>query len=73
MAITNGLRVYDGAEFARALQVEMDSASGEKTSDAGARLVNRKLTAKQRASSIGAKLRRAMASAMHSTPESRCR
>ncbi|WP_426128295.1 hypothetical protein [Pararhizobium sp. PWRC1-1] len=70
MAITNGLRVYDGAEFARALQVEMDSASGEKTSDAGARLVNRKLTAKQRASSIGAKLRRAMASAMHSTPES---
>ncbi|MDW5318558.1 hypothetical protein [Rhizobium sp. PL01] len=70
MAITNGLRVYDGAEFARALQVEMDSVSGEKTSDAGVRLVNRKLTAKQRASSIGAKLRRAMANAMHSTPES---
>lgn len=68
MPVTNGLRVYDGAEFARALQVEMDSASGEKTLDAGARLVNRKLTAKKRASSIGAKVRSAMASAMHSTP-----
>lgn len=65
MAVTNGLRVYDGAEFAHALQVEMDSASGDKTSDAGVR----KLTAKQRASSIGAKLRKAMASAMHATPE----
>jgi hypothetical protein len=69
MAVTNGLRVYDGAEFAHALQVEMDSASGDKTSDAGARLLKRKLTTKQRASSIGAKLRRAMASAMRSTPE----
>lgn len=69
MAATNGLRVYDGAEFAHALQVEMDSASGGKTSDAAGPLLKRELTGKQRASSIGAKLRRAMASAMHSTPE----
>ncbi|QDG94449.1 hypothetical protein NIBR502774_18005 (plasmid) [Rhizobium sp. NIBRBAC000502774] len=69
MSATNGFRIYDGAEFAHALQVEMEPASDEKTSDAGARLMNRKLTAKQRASSIGAKLRKAMASAMHSTPE----
>lgn len=69
MAISNGLRVYDGAEFAHALQVEMASASGGKTPDAGGSLLKRKLTGKQRASSIGAKLRRAMANAMHSTPE----
>lgn len=69
MVSTNGLRVYDGAEFAHALQVEMDSASGEKRSGAVARVENRKLTTKQRASSIVAKLRRVMASAMHATTE----
>lgn len=69
MTITNGLRVYDGAEFAHALQVEMASASGGKTPDAGGSLLKRKLTGKQRASSIGAKLRKAMANAMHSRPE----
>lgn len=69
MAATNGLRVYDGAEFAHALQVEMDSASGEKKSNGGGHPLKHKLTGKQRTSSIGAKLRRAMASAMHSTPE----
>ncbi len=69
MAVTNGLRVYDGAEFAHALQVEMDSGSGGKAPEAGGSLLKRKLTGKQRVSSIGAKLRRAMANAMHSTPE----
>lgn len=69
MAIINGLRVYDGVEFVHALQIEMDSASHEKTPDVGGRLLKRKSAGKQRASSIGAKLRRAMASAMHSMPE----
>ncbi|MGO4317777.1 hypothetical protein [Agrobacterium sp. MCAB5] len=69
MSVTNGLRIYDGAEFADALQLEMEPASDEKTSDADAQIEKRKPTAKPRASSMGVKLRRAMASAMHSTPE----
>lgn len=69
MGSSSGLRIYDGAEFAHALQVEMDSAPGEKRADARGHLEKNKPTAKQRVSSIGAKLRRAMASAMRSTPE----
>ncbi|WP_172746015.1 hypothetical protein [Neorhizobium sp. T7_12] len=67
MVSTNGLRVYDGAEFAHALQVEMDSSPSKKRS--GAQLEKRKPAAEPRVSPTGAKLRRAMASAMHSTPE----
>lgn len=69
MVSSNGLRVYDGAEFAHALQVEMDSAPGAKRADARGSVEKNKPTAKPRASSIGAKLRKAMAIAMHSTPE----
>jgi hypothetical protein len=68
MVSSSGLRVYGGAEFANALQVEMNSAPGEKRVEGLGRL-ERGATAKARGSSFGAKLRKAMANAMHSTPE----
>jgi hypothetical protein len=67
MAVSNGLRVYDSAEFAHALQTEMDSAP-ETAAKADKIGVKRDLSAKRRASAFASKLRKAMAKVIRSKP-----
>jgi hypothetical protein len=62
MTIPSSLRVYDGAEFAHTLQVEMDSAAGATEKTPG----KRKSPASRRASAFASKLRKAMANVVHS-------
>lgn len=69
MTVPHGLRVYDGAEFTHALQAEMDSDSGENTPKASTSPVKREQAARRHAA-FRAKLRKAMANAVHSEPES---
>ena len=63
----NDLRVYDGVEFAYALQAEMDPASIVKGTEADKALAKRDHAAKRRVSAFGLKLRKAMAMAVHSS------
>lgn len=65
MAITNGLRVYDGAEFAHALQTEMDPAPAEVPARPDKKPGKGRLPARARASQFASKLRKAMANAVH--------
>lgn len=70
MSVPEGFRVYDGAEFAKALEAEMDPASGKKVSKARTTVVQGKQLKKGRVASFRARLRKAMANAVHSKPES---
>jgi len=66
MTTSNGLRVYDGAEFAHALQVEMDTVPDKKKPTVGKAVVERKRPLLKRGvSALGSKLRRAVAKAAH--------
>ncbi|MBB5578042.1 MULTISPECIES: hypothetical protein [Rhizobium] len=66
MATSDGLRVYDGAEFAHALQTEMGSVADKKGSVADKTVVSRK--SGFHISAFTSKLRKAMANAMHAKP-----
>lgn len=68
MVVSNGLRVYDGSEFAHALQAEMDSAADDSAPKADKTTVKGKPPARHRASAFASKLRKAMANAVRAKP-----